>query len=61
MISVHAEAIDNCRNRGTSVLQVVRNPGWLIPYIACMVVSLGMIMHFALTLSKFVKKFSAAA
>ena len=44
-----------------TVLQVVRNPGWLIPYIACMVVSLGMIMHFALTLSKFVKKFSAAA
>ncbi len=42
-----------------TVLQVVRNPGWLIPYIACMVVSLGMIMHFALTLSKFVKKISA--
>jgi hypothetical protein len=29
-----------------TVLQVVRNPGWLLPYISCTVVTLGMLVHF---------------
>lgn len=29
-----------------SILQVVRNPGWLIPYAACILVALGLIFHF---------------
>ena len=29
-----------------TVLQVVQNPGWLIPYISCIVVTLGMLIHF---------------
>jgi hypothetical protein len=33
-----------------SVLQVVRNPGWLLPYLACAIVSLGMAWHFLLAL-----------
>lgn len=32
-------------NTGT-VLQVVRNPGWLIPYLSCAMVSAGMLFHF---------------
>ena len=33
-----------------SVLQVVSNPGWLIPYLSCVFVSLGMLVHFAVKL-----------
>jgi hypothetical protein len=29
-----------------TVLQVVRNPGWLIPYISCSMVTLGLLIHF---------------
>ncbi len=39
-----------------TVLQVVRNPGYLMPYIACIVVSLGMLMHFTGHLQSFFKK-----
>lgn len=34
-------------------LQVVRNPGWLLPYISCVLVSVGMLAHFGLMLGKF--------
>ncbi|MCA9272296.1 MAG: cytochrome c biogenesis protein ResB [Phycisphaerales bacterium] len=37
-------------NSGT-VLQVVRNPGWLIPYISCTMVAVGMLFHFGRRLS----------
>jgi len=29
-----------------TILQVVRNPGWLTPYLGCIVVSLGLIIQF---------------
>jgi ResB-like family len=35
-----------------SILQVVENPGWLIPYISCVLVALGLIVHFALSLRR---------
>ncbi len=35
-----------------TVLQVVRNPGWLIPYISCVLVSLGLVLHFWPKLAK---------
>ena len=35
--------------RGT-VLQVVRNPAWQLPYWSCAIVTLGMLMHFGLNL-----------
>ncbi len=31
-----------------TILQVVRNPGWLIPYISCIMVTGGMLLHFAM-------------
>ncbi|MBI4055546.1 MAG: cytochrome c biogenesis protein ResB [Elusimicrobia bacterium] len=34
-----------------SVLQVVQNPAWLLPYLACVLISLGLLFHFLLRLS----------
>jgi hypothetical protein len=37
-------------------LAVVSNPGWLLPYIACTLVALGMIVHFGFHLLGFLQK-----
>ncbi len=37
-------------------LQVVRNSGWLIPYVACSITALGMLVHFSGTLGRFLKR-----
>lgn len=42
-----------------SILQVVRNPSWLTPYIACILVSLGLVFQFLHHLIGFAKKRSA--
>jgi hypothetical protein len=43
--------------RGTYTgLAVVRNPGWYLPYIACTMVALGMVVHFWLHLLSFLHK-----
>jgi ABC-type transport system involved in cytochrome c biogenesis permease subunit len=39
-----------------TVLQVVKNPGWLLPYISCSLVSLGLLIHFLMRLKKFTKR-----
>jgi ABC-type transport system involved in cytochrome c biogenesis permease subunit len=39
-----------------TILQVVRNPGWLLPYFACTLVAVGMLVHFGITLVGFVRK-----
>jgi hypothetical protein len=39
-------------NEGT-VLQVVRNPSWLTPYFSCVLVSVGLVLHFAMHLMGF--------
>ncbi len=36
----------------TSILQVVRNPGWLLPYLGCVVVSAGLAWQFGLGLHR---------
>ncbi|MGB8170629.1 MAG: cytochrome c biogenesis protein ResB [Chthoniobacteraceae bacterium] len=41
---------------GSSVLQVVRNPSWLAPYIGCIVVAIGMIWQFLHHLVGFITK-----
>ena len=43
-----------------SILQVVENPGWLIPYVSCVLVSLGLIVHFTVSLRKSSRKREAA-
>ena len=39
---------------GGTVLQVVRNPGWLLPYVACAMGALGLLIHFGAQLLRFV-------
>jgi len=38
-----------------SVLQVVRNPGWLIPYVSVAAMSLGLVWHFGFSLLRFLR------
>jgi ABC-type transport system involved in cytochrome c biogenesis permease subunit len=40
----------------TTVFQVVRNTGWMIPYVACMIVSVGLLAHFWGTLLRFLTR-----
>lgn len=35
-----------------SVLQVVRNPAWTLPYVSCVLVALGLLWHFGVMLRK---------
>jgi hypothetical protein len=39
-----------------SILQVVENPGWLIPYISCVLVTIGLLVHFAISLRRGVRR-----
>ena len=39
------------QNDRLSVFQVVRNPGWLIPYLSCAMVALGLLLHFGAKLA----------
>ncbi len=41
---------------GTTTLQVVTNFGWMIPYVACMIVAIGMLAHFSQTLVRFLRR-----
>jgi ABC-type transport system involved in cytochrome c biogenesis permease subunit len=41
------------KSETTTVLQVVRNPGWQLPYLACFVVGLGLILHFGIAVTRF--------
>jgi hypothetical protein len=40
----------------TSIFQVVRNPGWLLPYISVMLMGLGMCVQFGMHFFKFLGK-----
>lgn len=42
-------------NRNT-VLQVVRNPSWTLPYVSCALVSLGLLIQFGISLGSFVNR-----
>ena len=48
-------------NDQTTVLQVVRNPSWLIPYIACIIMTLGLLIQFGIHLTGFIAKRRAPA
>ena len=43
-----------------SILQVVENPGWLIPYISCVLVGVGLIVHFTVSLRRSFRRREAA-
>jgi len=38
-----------------SILQVVTNPGWRLPYVSCTLITLGLLFHFGLSLYRAVK------
>lgn len=46
---------DHEDEKGT-ILQVVRNPGWLTPYFACVIVAAGLVTQFMIHLVGFAKK-----
>jgi ABC-type transport system involved in cytochrome c biogenesis permease subunit len=39
-----------------TILQVVRNPGALLPYVACVIVSVGLLVHFGIGLTAFLRR-----
>jgi len=47
------------KNDTLSVLQVVENPGWLLPYVSCILVGAGLILHFMLALFRSLKRTGA--
>ena len=40
----------------TSIFQVVRNPGWILPYVSVLLMGLGMIIQFGMHFFKFLSK-----
>ncbi len=42
-----------------TVIQIVKNAGWMIPYVACMIVVVGLFAQFGATLLKFLEKAQA--
>ena len=44
-----------------TVFQVIRNPSWLIPYIACILVSIGLLWQFSFHLISFLRKHSSSS
>ena len=46
---------DKATEKGT-VLQVVENRGWMVPYVACMIVAVGLFGQFWLHLLEFIRK-----
>jgi ResB-like family len=43
-------------NDKVTILQVVRNPSWLLPYVACALMGLGLVVQFGLHLIGFIGK-----
>jgi hypothetical protein len=40
----------------TTILQVVRNPSWLVPYISCGAIALGLVIQFLIHLAGFARR-----
>jgi len=58
--TLYQSSFDAETEKGT-VLQVVDNAGWMAPYVACMIVAVGLIGQFQLHLLEFLRKRRAAA
>jgi hypothetical protein len=57
-LTFYQAGFDN--NDHTTILQVVKNPSWLVPYIACSAIALGLIIQFLIHLAGFARKRRAA-
>ncbi|MFI5357699.1 MAG: cytochrome c biogenesis protein ResB [Opitutales bacterium] len=40
----------------TTILQVVRNPSWMLPYVSCGIMTLGLLIQFGFSLTGFIAK-----
>jgi ABC-type transport system involved in cytochrome c biogenesis permease subunit len=50
--TLYQSSFDDKTEQAT-VLQVVRNPSWMTPYVACMMVGMGMFAHFGIMLYRY--------
>ncbi len=50
------EMVERAGQKPYSVLSVVRNPGWLTPYIGCAMVGIGLLIQFLYHLAGFISK-----
>lgn len=57
-MTFYQASFDN--NDQTTVLQVVRNPSWLLPYVSCVLMSVGLLFHFGMHLLGFARKRAAS-
>jgi hypothetical protein len=56
-LTFYQAGFDN--NDRTTVFQVVRNPSWVLPYVACTLMTLGLLIQFSIHLVGFVRRRSA--
>jgi len=52
----YQHSFDDAQGRELTVLQVVTNTGWMMPYVSCMVVFVGMAAHFFNVLMRFLRR-----
>jgi ABC-type transport system involved in cytochrome c biogenesis permease subunit len=52
--------VDPTTGREFTGLSVVANAGWMIPYVACMIVATGLLAHFSIVLVRFLNRRTAA-
>ncbi len=58
-LAIYQAGFEN--NDNTSILQVVRNPSWTLPYIACGIMTLGLAIQFLIHLLGYVRRRPLAA
>jgi ABC-type transport system involved in cytochrome c biogenesis permease subunit len=52
--------VDPITREETTGLQVVTNTGWMIPYVSCMIVAVGMLFQFSVALLRFLNRLAPA-
>ncbi|HVU86620.1 MAG TPA: cytochrome c biogenesis protein CcsA [Pirellulales bacterium] len=52
--------VDPATGREFTGLSVVANAGWMIPYVACMIVATGLLAHFSIVLLRFLRRRTTA-
>jgi len=58
-MTFYQQTMDSVNN--VTGLQVVRNPSWLLPYISCLMMALGLVLQFGMHLIGFIGKRRTAA
>jgi len=53
-LTFYQAGFDN--NDNTTILQVVKNPSWLTPYISCALIVLGLVIQFGMHLTNFIRR-----